>query len=750
MKKLILLSISVLCLTLSCKKEAETGRTYAEVDTRTSVTLSLPEALPFVEVKSAMSDYIPTFSSGEALSIIASGKVNRLARTGLQGQTAVFTGTVPEASRYTVVYPASLGDGSSVINRSFANQIQSGNASYAHIPYYMMLKDISSLGHLWAENTCAQRLGGSLFSTTILKLVIHVPSGVNYVSRLVLSASDAVFYETNSESSKIKELQLQMDAWSDSENCIVAYFEMASLPVRFSGSTKLSLALYDEGGKPYTRSITPLSQTLEAGTMSCIGVGSEGWSGGSTQQDGSKENPYLIAKLSDLKSMENKLTEGKLTYFKMTADIDMSSETSWVAICPEENNKGISFDGDGHTISNLNCVNTHQHCGFFGFFVGEAKNIKFVNPVIAVDNKGAHLGVLAARIESKSACSSTFIDNIEVTGGRVSYTHQDYRGYVGGMFGTLSAPGVVRNCRFEGTVTNTTAYNDAEKPSFTGGIAGYVWTGNIQIAGCTVRGSVSSTKAIAGFTGGIVAILNKNGAVVENCLCEASVVGHDRTGGIVGGTTALTSGSTVVRNCCCTGDVSTPTGGWTGGIAGSLGDRATVENCFASGSVSGKYMALGGIAGAASNKTNTGASTTYNITVRNCIAWNSSVKSLYPYEYKPDSNSAHISSGAVVGFGGDENVYADCWRTPNMAYAICTTPASWLNSLVLFDQENASASSPLSQKGGSVDGSALTATFHPYHGKAASSSQSASDIARNLSWNTTIWDLSGSEPVLIQ
>ena len=38
--------------------------------------------------------------------------------------------------------------------------------------------------------------------------------------------------------------------------------------------------------------------------------------------------------------------------------------------------------------------------------------------------------------------------------------------------------------------------------------------------------------------------------------------------------------------------------------------------------------------------------------------------------------------------------------------------------------------------------------YWPYHGKSAAAGKSASDVARDLGWDTSVWDLSGSEPVL--
>ena len=49
-----------------------------------------------------------------------------------------------------------------------------------------------------------------------------------------------------------------------------------------------------------------------------------------------------------------------------------------------------------------------------------------------------------------------------------------------------------------------------------------------------------------------------------------------------------------------------------------------------------------------------------------------------------------------------------------------------------------------------LDGHAvmLATNTWPWHGKAADAGKTASDVAKDLGWDETIWDLSGEEPVL--
>ena len=63
---------------------------------------------------------------------------------------------------------------------------------------------------------------------------------------------------------------------------------------------------------------------------------------------------------------------------------------------------------------------------------------------------------------------------------------------------------------------------------------------------------------------------------------------------------------------------------------------------------------------------------------------------------------------------------------------------------VLFDHEDSSPSSPLTQPAGSAK------WFSPYHGKAAPAGSTTSSAAKSLGWPETVWNLSGEIPVLAE
>ena len=115
------------------------------------------------------------------------------------------------------------------------------------------------------------------------------------------------------------------------------------------------------------------------------------------------------------------------------------------------------------------------------------------------------------------------------------------------------------------------------------------------------------------------------------------------------------------------------------------------------------------------------------------IAWNEAI-----YSDVADA-SVHYSAGAVVGFTSIKNYLVDCIRKADLDFSDC--PGNAFN--VLVDQENASPESPLKEAAVSTGG---TNYNFPYHGKAAAADATASQVAKALGWDETIWDLSGKLP----
>ena len=240
---------------------------------------------------------------------------------------------------------------------------------------------------------------------------------------------------------------------------------------------------------------------------------------------GTETDPYLIETVGDLQAISDLADEE--CYYKLTADIDLTdyiAANGWMPVVLSG-----SFDGQGHTISGLQC-NTTSLAGLFHTLVAgcEIKDLK----VIVAEG---------AKVQGSAE-----------TGGIVA------RNY-----------GTITNCSVEGNVQGS---NQA------GGIAGI---NEGMITGCKKSGTVSGGSATGGIAG-------QNKGTVEQCytdgFVEASTAGA-KVGGIVGWNT-----EGKVNDCYSSAEITASgSNAYGAGIVGY--NEGTVEYCYSDGNVSGYSVA---------------------------------------------------------------------------------------------------------------------------------------------------------------
>ncbi|MBO7593478.1 MAG: InlB B-repeat-containing protein [Salinivirgaceae bacterium] len=211
-----------------------------------------------------------------------------------------------------------------------------------------------------------------------------------------------------------------------------------------------------------------------------------------------------------------------------------------------------TFDGDGHTISNLNTNNypsgTTVYPALFGNIAGIVKNLK---------------------VGGFSTC--------------------------GGIAGCVCGNGLIEYCENMVEINGT---NDA------GGIVANTRSGSIRH--CVNSGKITST---GDNVGGIVGDCSQSGLVIDDCVNNGEVNGHRKVGGIVGqffGGTAT--------NCANMNNV-TGTGENVGGIAGLTYyyiDGEGINNCYNMGNITGSG-AVGGILGVGNLAANVTVMNCYNM-----------------------------------------------------------------------------------------------------------------------------------------
>lgn len=234
--------------------------------------------------------------------------------------------------------------------------------------------------------------------------------------------------------------------------------------------------------------------------------------------EGTEQNPYLIQSADDMWALSN-YTKGKNftdtnTYFKLTADIDLSAE-NWNPICSSNesgwvasaNSFNANFDGNGKTITFVgNYTGDTWAKGLFSAVGGYVHDLTLRGEIRIEKGRVGSLASMAmagARIENITSY-------VNITAGN---------NQVGGIIGYVATQNVViTNCVNYGTITGR---------ELVGGIVGGSWT-NVQYINCVNHGDITATTI---HVGGIVGE-KYSAATLTNC---------SNDGKVMAGTTEATS-----------------------------------------------------------------------------------------------------------------------------------------------------------------------------------------------------------------
>jgi hypothetical protein len=285
---------------------------------------------------------------------------------------------------------------------------------------------------------------------------------------------------------------------------------------------------------------------------------------------------------------------------------------------------GGTFDGGGHTISNLTITGDQGERRRFGLFGnsegGEIKNVHLTDVSINVSSSspgdayagglvGWNYGMITDCTASGDVSSSSnsygshagglvgfnggTITDCTTSGDVSSSSSTSSSSYAGGLVGYNNVRGMITNCTASGDVSTTTTTSS----SCAGGLVGY---NGGTITGCTASGDASSTSSYSSsYTGGLVGY---NGGTITDCTASGDVSSSSSSSSsssCAGGLVGLNSG--MITGCTASGDVSsssTTSSSYYASCAGGLVGRnngGTITDCTASGKVIEAY-AEGGTA----------------------------------------------------------------------------------------------------------------------------------------------------------
>ena len=281
---------------------------------------------------------------------------------------------------------------------------------------------------------------------------------------------------------------------------------------------------------------------------------------------------FAITSVGDLQTFADAVNKGGYdgktdAVVTLDADLDLAG-IAWIPMGDTSHDFAGTFDGQGHTISNLTIGTadapiTGELAGLFGVVEGTVKNL--------------------------------FLDEVSVN-ANVGY-------YVGGL--AAYAVGPIENCHITKLDMDAAA-------SGVGGLIGYATSGN-SIYGCSVSGEIAVKSGCQG-VGGFIGSMGKNAQITYSGATVAVTAPKERStnaGGFIGRGNGERDARAIVKNCYSKGAVTG--GAYAGGFTGSMAGM-DIQNCYATGNVTDAFVGMTSFAG-----TNSVASYLDGV-ARNCYA----------------------------------------------------------------------------------------------------------------------------------
>lgn len=271
---------------------------------------------------------------------------------------------------------------------------------------------------------------------------------------------------------------------------------------------------------------------------------------------------WVVASAYDLAYVSENISSMNKDSFVVSGNIDMSGIDGFTSIGSTAVAFSGTFDGNGHTISNLK-LNGTAKTAFFGTLTdATVKNVKFVNA--SVNSESGYAAVVAGQATGKTVISNVTVENATVAAS--------------GSFSAIIV-GAVDNALgvkiSDITVKNSSIKSNA---SYAGSVTGHA-TENTAIVNVTVDGFKA---AGANYISGVVGLAEGEKAVAINNVkvAGANISGVTEISGIASGNGGVTIKNAVVQNS----EISTAVIGSSfvaGGISSVFGseiENVTVEN----------------------------------------------------------------------------------------------------------------------------------------------------------------------------
>lgn len=177
---------------------------------------------------------------------------------------------------------------------------------------------------------------------------------------------------------------------------------------------------------------------------------------------GLKENPKEISTVADFYAMK----DDNHAFFKLTKDLDFSSEENFTPIFNSSTPFYGALDGNGKTLKNIKLTKNTTYSSIFGYLKGATISNLNVDNVTADVARASTLyfGVVASYITGYDNPSTDYkvasLENVNVTNAKLVVESQGTTSdaFIGGMIGKMANGSKLLNSSIKGSIEYTAKY----------------------------------------------------------------------------------------------------------------------------------------------------------------------------------------------------------------------------------------------------------------------------------------------------
>ncbi len=274
--------------------------------------------------------------------------------------------------------------------------------------------------------------------------------------------------------------------------------------------------------------------------LGLLSVSADAWDGAEIAEEfaggsgDSANDPILIetgAQLAKLAQDVNNGTNYAGKYIKLIADIDLGNK-AWTRIGDSSTRAFTgTFDGDGHTISNLYLTGSSGYNGLFGYAAATIKNLSIINAEIDVTKAGA-AGFIAYATGNVTMTDCLFSGDISV---EASADSASTAAFIGGNWAAGKI--TLNNCIATDTNITVTRGTLTYDPQSVGGLVATAAAGtDVTFNDCSFDGSINGGNGVGGMIGSLFYGNNKNDPTVVTITnsCSTGTIYGGSSGGLVG------------------------------------------------------------------------------------------------------------------------------------------------------------------------------------------------------------------------